>query len=276
MRILFFGDVFGKSGRQALIENIGSLKEEYLPDFIVINGENLADGRGLTEKTTKPLFKAGVDAITGGNHLWDRAEGLEYIRSTPAIVKAMNYPSATPGSEYYSVEKNGMSLCVVCLSGQIFMPPCDSPFSTFDRWYQQTGNRHRCILLDFHSESTAEKRAMGWFTDGCVSALVGTHTHIQTADEEILPQGTAYITDVGMTGPHDSVIGIRKSIILEKFKTSLPVRYESSDKGMQINAVLIEVDNSGGKALSIARIRRLVNLTTLNNHTNKDKEWIRN
>ncbi|MDZ4183333.1 MAG: YmdB family metallophosphoesterase, partial [Candidatus Cloacimonadaceae bacterium] len=145
---------------------------------------------------------------------------------------------------------------LICLTGQIYMPPSDSPFAAFDKWFGQYSQT--CVLLDVHAESTAEKRALGWHTDGRVSAMVGTHTHIQTADEEILPGGTAYITDVGMTGPHDSVIGVRKSIILEKFRTSVPMRYEVSDRGLQINAVYIEIDNASGKALCIKRIRRLI------------------
>jgi metallophosphoesterase (TIGR00282 family) len=258
MRILFFGDVFGKSGRLALLENLESLKEEFQPDFTVINGENLADGRGLTEKTAKPLLKAGVDCITGGNHLWDRAEALDFIRSQPEIVKPLNYPATAAGNACHTIERDGMSLSVICITGQVFMPPCDSPFNTFDAWLANHATPPTHILLDFHSESTAEKRAMGWHTDGRISALVGTHTHIQTADEEILPQGTAFITDVGMTGPHDSVIGIKKGIILEKFRHAMPIRYEVSAFGLQINAVVIDLDPVSGRALSITRIRRKV------------------
>lgn len=256
MRVLFFGDIFGKSGRKAFLDSIPALKEEFEPDFIIINGENIADGKGLTEHTLKPLLSAGVDAITGGNHLWDRAESHEYIRKTDRIVKPLNYPDATPGNSYYVINKGDMSLGLICLTGQIYMPPSDSPFAAFDKWFEQYSQN--CVLLDVHAESTAEKRALGWHTNGRVSAMVGTHTHIQTADEEILPGGTAYITDVGMTGPHDSVIGVRKSIILEKFRTSVPMRYEVSDRGLQINAVYIEIDNASGKALCIKRIRRLI------------------
>ncbi|MDP2173717.1 MAG: TIGR00282 family metallophosphoesterase [Candidatus Cloacimonadaceae bacterium] len=253
MRVLFFGDIFGKSGRKAFLDGIGALKEEFQPDFVIVNGENIADGKGLTEHTLKPLLGAGVDAISGGNHLWDRAESHEYIRATPRIVKPLNYPDATPGNSYHIINKADKSLGLICLTGQMFMPPSDSPFAAFDKWYAQ--NSLPCVLLDFHAESTAEKRALGWHVDGRISAVVGTHTHIQTADEEILPGGTAYITDVGMTGPHDSVIGIKKSIILEKFTTCVPIRYEVSDRGLQINAVYIEIDEESGKSLCIKRIR---------------------
>lgn len=258
MRLLFFGDVFSKAGRIVLRECLPELKHEFDPDFVIINGENLADGRGLTEKTANPLFHAGIDVITGGNHLWDRSESWDYIRQTPAIVKPLNYPPSTPGNPFYTISKNGKSLTVLSLCGQIFMPPCDSPFLAYQRWHEQMGSACRCVLLDFHAESTAEKRAFGWFADGEISALLGTHTHVQTADEEILPQGTAYITDVGMTGAHDSVIGVKKEIILDKFVHALPSRYESSDRGLQVDAVYIELDEISGKALCIKRIRRSI------------------
>jgi len=260
MRVLFFGDVFGKAGRTVLAAQLESLKAELQPDFIVLNGENLADGKGLTEKTLKPLLRLGVDAVTGGNHLWDRAESLDYIRSTPLIVKAMNYPAVTPGSVSFTISKGDLALTVLSLSGQLFMPPCDSPFAAFDRWHADFGEANQCVLLDFHAESTAETRALGWHVDGRISALLGTHTHIQTADEEILPGGTAYLTDVGMTGPHDSVIGMRKHIILEKLKTSIPIRYEASDRGNQINAVWVDIDPDSGKAIAIQRIKRKVEI----------------
>lgn len=265
IKILFFGDVFSKTGRQVLYDHLPELKNEFGADFVVINGENLADGRGLTEKTTKPLFNLGVDAITGGNHLWDRANSWDYIRETPAIVKAMNFPDTTPGNPCHTITKDNKQLSVITLCGQMFMTPCDSPFVALEKWLQANPDRGSCVLVDFHAESTAEKRAMAWFADGHVSALLGTHTHIQTADEEILPQGTAYITDVGMTGAHDSVIGVKKSIIIAKFRHALPSRYESSDQGMQINAVYLELDSESGKALKIERIRRSVEISTARN-----------
>lgn len=261
MRLLFFGDVFGKAGRKVLMEHLEDLKKELSPDFIVINGENLADGKGLTEKTLKPLLRAGVDAVTGGNHLWDRAESLDYIRATSLIVKVMNYPQSAPGSISYTIEKGDLKLTVVSLSGQHYMPPCDSPFAAFDRWAETMGESQACVMLDFHAESTAETRALGWHVNGKVSAILGTHTHIQTADEEILPLGTAYITDVGMTGPHDSVIGMKKGIILEKLRTSIPIRYEASDQGNQINAVVVDIDPANGKATAIQRIKRKVKIS---------------
>lgn len=260
MKLVFIGDIFGKSGRAALISSISDLKALYQPDFIIANGENLADGKGLTEKTAHPLFEAGVDLLTGGNHLWDRADSLAYIAGNTRIVKPLNYPVQTPGSRFFTLEKHNLKLTVINLCGQIYMPPCDSPFTALENILPEIREISPCILLDFHAESTAEKRAMAWFADGRISALMGTHTHIQTADEEILPQGLAYITDVGMTGPHDSVIGVKKGLIVEKFRTSIPVRYESSDWGLEINAVFIEIDDETGQSLHIKRIKEKVEL----------------
>ena len=262
IKLLFFGDIFGKPGRQVLYDQLPVLKAEFGPDFIIINGENLADGRGLTEKTVKPLLHAGVDIVTGGNHLWDRNEAWEYIGHHPAIVKPLNYPASAPGNAVCTLRKGELELTVLTLCGQIYMPPSDSPFTALERWFEDNpGHEQRCVLVDFHAESTAEKRALGWFTDGHISALIGTHTHIQTADEEILPLGTAYLTDAGMTGPHDSVIGVRKEIILDKFRHSLPLRHETSNLGLQVNAVYLELDPATGRALKIERVRRGLELS---------------
>ncbi len=255
MLVLFLGDVFGKPGRKLLVDHLESIIQENAIDFCIINGENLADGKGLTEKTTKPLFELGVDAITGGNHLWDRAESLSYIGRTPCIVKPLNYPESAPGSKWFTICKGELSLTVISLSGQVYMPPADSPFAAFDRHFESFRKQTKAVLLDFHAESTAEKRALGWYVDGRVSALIGTHTHIQTADEELLPNGTAYITDAGMTGPHDSVIGIKKKIIIDKMTSSVPIRYEVSDQGLQINGVILDIDNITGQAAGIKRLR---------------------
>lgn len=257
MRILFFGDVFGKAGRHALLNNISGLKQEFKPDFVIANAENLADGKGVTEKTLQPLFSAGVDAVTGGNHLWDRAESLDYISHEQRIVKPMNYPSSIPGNPYIVLCKDEMKLGVICLCGQTYMPSCDSPFNVLDRFLAEE-RAEVPLLLDFHAESTSEKRAMGWYADGKLCAVIGTHTHIQTADEEILPLGCAYITDVGMTGAHDSVIGIKKSIIVDKFVSAIPSRYVASDLGLQINAIVIELDDETGIAVEVIRIKRMV------------------
>lgn len=260
MKILFFGDIYGKAGRQTVIKALPSLKSQYQPDFIIANGENLADGKGLTEKTATPVLEIGVDALTGGNHLWDRAESLDFIRNHRQIVKPMNYPKSTPGNSCCLLEKDGFKLGVISLCGQIYMPPCDNAFTVIDEFL--ASHDHKIpLLLDFHAESTSEKRAMGWHLDGRVSAILGTHTHIQTADEEIMPQGSAYITDVGMTGSHDSVIGVQKEIIVNKMLSCIPSPYKSSDYGLQVNAVLIQIDASTCKAQSITRIKQPISLS---------------
>jgi 2',3'-cyclic-nucleotide 2'-phosphodiesterase len=260
MKVLFFGDVFGKPGRMALLQHLPSLIAEYNSDFVVVNAENLADGRGLTEKTLKPLFSHNVDVVTSGNHLWDRAESLEYIAHEQRILKPLNFPPFAPGSDSITLQKGDLSLTVVCLTGQIFMPPCDSPFQAFDAFWERS-NQEIPLLVDFHAESTSEKRAFGWHVNGRATAMIGTHTHIQTADEEILSGGTAYLTDVGMTGSHDSVIGVKKEIILQKLKTSVPHRYETSDRGLMINGAMIEIDEGSRHALQIKRLRFPVELT---------------
>lgn len=257
MRILFFGDVYGKAGRQTVMLSLPKLKDIHKPDFIIANGENLADGKGLTEKTASPMFSAGVQALTGGNHLWDRQESLDYIKQNGHIVKPMNYPDQTPGAICCYLQKGDLELGILSLCGQIYMPPCDNPFNVLARFWE---NRHENIpyIMDFHAESTSEKRALAWFADGRLSAILGTHTHIQTADEEILPQGCAYITDVGMTGSHDSVIGVQKEIIIRKMQSGIPSPYKSSDWGLEVNAVVVEINPDTLKATSIRRIKERV------------------
>jgi metallophosphoesterase (TIGR00282 family) len=257
MKIIFLGDVFGKPGRQLVLENINHLKSLYEADAFIINGENLADGKGVTEKTTKPLFEAGVTAITSGNHLWDRYDSHDYLKSETRIIKPLNYPTGALGSPFFHLDINGCTLTLISLTGQMFMTACDSPYTAMENFLNSTDKISNNIFVDFHAESTAEKRAFVHMFDSRISTMVGTHTHIQTADEEILPLGTGYITDVGMTGPHDSVIGVKKHIILEKMRTGMPVRYEVADTGLQINGVFVEIDPLSGKTIQISRIREL-------------------
>ncbi len=237
-----------------LLTYLKDIIAEHGVDIVIANAENLADGRGLTEKTLKPLFSAGVDAVTGGNHLWDREEAHSYIARESRIVKPLNFPKIAPGHEVYRIQKDQFSLDVISLCGQIFMPPCNSPFEAFASFWQLRTDSVP-LFVDVHAESTSEKRALGWFMDGRATVLAGTHTHIQTADEEVLPEGTAYITDVGMTGAHDSVIGVRKDIILEKLTSSVPHRFETSDRGLMVNAILVDADPATGRAGSIKRLR---------------------
>jgi metallophosphoesterase (TIGR00282 family) len=259
MRILFFGDVFGKPGRMVVQRFLPLLQEEFKPDFCIANGENLAQGRGLTEKTAGALFQAGIAAFTSGNHLWDKRESLEYIKLDGRILKPLNYPEKAVGARYIILHTtDGAKLAVLTLIGQAFMPPANSPIDALMAILPEIQQHTSTILVDFHAEATAEKRTLGMLFDGQISALVGTHTHIQTADEEILPKGTAYLTDVGMTGPHDSVIGVKTEIILQKMTTGMPIRYEVADGGLQINAVVIDIDEQSGTALAIKRIKREV------------------
>jgi len=259
MNILFLGDIFGKPGRLIVKEYLESLREEFEIDFCIANGENVAQGRGITSKTAKILFDKGVDAFTSGNHLWDQKETIDFLETEKRILKPLNYPVKAKGSPFIILNKNNLKLGVISIIGQAFMGPANSPFDVLDENLPKILSETKCILIDIHAEATAEKRALGYYLNGRVSAVIGTHTHIQTADEEILSKGTAYITDAGMTGPHDSVIGVKKEIILEKMSTGMPIRYEVSNSGLQINAVVIRIDPESGKALEIERIKRKIN-----------------
>ena len=265
MRVLFFGDIYGKAGRQAITLSLPNLRDTYQPDFIIANGENLADGKGLTEKTASPMFNSGIHALTGGNHLWDRQESLDYIRQQEHIVKPMNYPEQAPGAICCYLQNGDLELGVLSLCGQIYMPPCDNPFNVLEHFWASKRSQIPYIL-DFHAESTSEKRALAWWADGKLSALLGTHTHIQTADEEILPQGCAYITDVGMTGSHDSVIGVQKEIIIRKMQSGVPSPYKSSDWGLEVNAVVVDIDPRTLRATSIQRIKSPLTNSSAVNH----------
>jgi 2',3'-cyclic-nucleotide 2'-phosphodiesterase len=258
MNVLFLGDVFGKPGREILIQHLVDLRNEFNIDFCIANGENVAQGRGITRKTAKVLFENGIDAFTSGNHLWDQRDSIDFLESERRILKPVNFPLKAKGNDYLILEKNNMKLTVFSLIGQAFMGPANSPFEVIDKYLEEVQAETNCILVDIHAEATGEKRALGFYLNGRVSAVLGTHTHIQTADEEILSEGTAYITDVGMTGPHDSVIGVKKEIILEKILSGMPVRHEISQTGLQINAVFIEIDQKSGKAVRIERIKRKI------------------
>jgi hypothetical protein len=256
MNILFIGDIFGRPGRNVVKNRLPELKKELAVDVCVANCENSAAGLGITEKTADDVFNAGVDVITGGNHLWDKKEVFAYLAIEKRILKPVNFPPKSLGNSFFCKNlPNGKKLAVLTLCGQAFMNPVNSPFLTLEEILPTLKEAADYILVDFHAEATAEKRAFGLYFDGVVNIIVGTHTHIQTADEEILPGGTAYITDVGMTGPHNSVIGIKKEIIFEKIMTGMPVRYEVAERGKQLNAVFITLDEQSGKATKITRIK---------------------
>ena len=255
MRILMIGDVIGKPGREAVRAVLPGLKREKSIDFVICNGENTAGGFGITADTASELLESGVDVLTSGNHIWDKKEIIPFLDEGLPLIRPANYPDA-PGRGY--LHHGGVT--VVNLMGRVFMTSLDCPFRTADallKQWQEEGER-KVIIVDFHAEATSEKQALGWYLDGRVSGVLGTHTHVGTVDARILPKGTAYLTDVGMTGPLDSVIGSDKDAVLERFLTSLPHRLPVATGPCVLNAVLVDVDEETGKALSIERVDRTV------------------
>ncbi|PYS94840.1 MAG: TIGR00282 family metallophosphoesterase [Acidobacteria bacterium] len=256
MRIILIGDINGKAGRQILRARLPSLVAERQVDFSVANVENAADGFGVTPDLAEEFFDCGLDCLTSGNHIWDKAEIMDYIPGERRLLRPLNYPDSQPGSGAYVGESpGGVPVAVVNLMGRVFMPPCENPFKTIDAALPRLRERARVILVDMHAEATSEKSAMGWHLDGRVSAVVGTHTHVQTADETILPGGTAYITDLGMTGAYDSVIGIEKELALKRFLTGMPVRYATAKRDPRLCGVLLDVDETTGKTRAIERFQ---------------------
>lgn len=253
MKILFVGDIVGSPGRKTFYELLPQILESKGPfDFVVVNGENAAAGRGLTEKIAKEFFDAGVDAITSGNHIWDRKEFLPFLDQEPRVLRPLNYPKGVPGAGFIHLHKEAKELVVVNLQGRVFMPIIDCPFQSMDSFLEN--EKRAPILVDFHAEATSEKRVMGHYLDGRVTALVGTHTHIPTADEEILPGGTAYITDAGMTGSFCSSIGMTYESVLPHFLTSVPSHFIVAEDDCRLCAVIIEVDEELGCAVNIKRL----------------------
>ncbi|WP_243369536.1 TIGR00282 family metallophosphoesterase [Geotalea sp. SG265] len=255
VKLLFLGDVVGKPGRQALSYELHRLVDRHFVDLVIANGENAAGGFGLTEETAKDLFGCGIHLLTSGNHIWDKKDALSYIKKEERLVRPANYPEGTPGQGSTIVRTaSGVKVAVLNLEGRVFMNNLDCPFRVADREIARLHAETPIVLVDFHAEATSEKVALGFYLDGRVSAVVGTHTHVQTSDERILPGGTAYMTDVGMCGAFDSVIGVRKEEAIERFLTQLPTKFEVAKKNIRLNAVVIEVDDISGKALSIERI----------------------
>ncbi|MCL0052867.1 TIGR00282 family metallophosphoesterase [Peptococcaceae bacterium] len=255
MRILMIADIVGNVGLRAVKECLQGIKEELKIDFVIANAENVSDGKGIAKSAAKELFSCGIDVLTTGNHVWDKKEIFDYISNENRIIRPANYPPEVPGKGYVVCELgNNIKLAVINLMGRVFMAEIDCPFRKADEILREIGDKTDIILVDFHAEATSEKMAMGWYLDGRVTALFGTHTHVQTADERILPKGTAYITDIGMTGPRDSVIGIEVDIILRKFITALPQKFKVACTPYQFNAVFIDVDEFSGKVLEITRI----------------------
>jgi metallophosphoesterase (TIGR00282 family) len=256
LNILMIGDIVGRSGREAAQKMLRKLLGQASVDLVVANGENAAGGRGLTEAVARELYQMGIDVITMGNHTWDQKDILQIIDSDPCLIRPANYPPAAPGKGYVIHEtRNRRRAAVINLIGRAFMTPTDCPFITADKILRELPQDVKVILVDFHAEATSEKLAMGWFLDGRVSAVFGTHTHIQTADERILPKGAAYITDAGMTGPRDSILGVQPEIIITKFLTQMPARFELVRSGAsQFNGVWTRVDDDTGQAAEITRI----------------------
>ncbi len=254
MNILFVGDVFASPGRQIVADNLPRIVSEERIHLTIANVENAAGGFGITPLVAEELFSAGLDVLTSGNHVWDKKEIQEYLPRQPRLLRPANYPADLPGSGMVVLpSSNGVSCAVINLQGRTHMPATECPFRKADAILGTLDSNVKVRIVDFHAEATSEKVAMGWHLDGRVSAVVGTHTHVPTADTRILPQGTAYQTDVGMTGPYDSVIGVQREIILRRFLTSLPIRMEAAKKGVELHAVIVEVDESTGRARSARR-----------------------
>ena len=254
MRILFIGDIVGKIGRNAISTYLPKLKQEYRPTVSIVNAENAAHGKGLTEKIYKQLLREGVDFMTMGNHTYGQREIYEFIDEAKRMVRPANFPSEAPGVGMRIIQINDIKLAIINLQGRAFMQDIDDPFKKADELVKETQNVTPYIFVDFHAETTSEKNAMGWYLDGRVSAVVGTHTHIQTSDNRILPSGTGYITDVGMTGFYDGILGINRDEVIERFITSLPQRHVVPDNGRSVlSGVIIDIDKNG-KTTNIERI----------------------
>ena len=259
MKLLLIGDVVGRPGRVIVQRLLMPLREEQGIDLVVINCENAAGGAGITPSTADELFRAGADVLTSGNHVWKKREAYDLLRQDPRVLRPANYPDDAPGSGSVVVESlSGQKVGVVNVVGRVFMEPLACPFRTAEREVARVRQQTPIIIVDMHAEATSEKVAMGWFLDGKVSCVFGTHSHIPTADERLLPQGTAFITDVGMTGPYDSVIGRRVDQILQRFLTSMPVKSEVAEGNVQLRGLLIEVDPATGKASQVERITKVL------------------
>ncbi|WP_053958798.1 TIGR00282 family metallophosphoesterase [Sulfobacillus thermosulfidooxidans] len=255
MKVLLVGDVVGKVGRRMLKSAIPIIKAENGVTLVVANGENAAGGNGLTHEIMDDLLASGVDVLSSGNHIFDKKEVLEFLDDVPALLRPLNLPVGTPGHGYVVTGIHGIPVAVINLAGRAFMPfQYDDPFAAMDRVLDSLAPEVRVILVDFHAETTSEKAALAWYLDGKVSVVVGTHTHVQTADERILPQGTAFITDLGMTGPRDSVIGVKTELVIQKLKTQMPVRFDTATGAGQFGGLIVDIDEHSGRAREVKRI----------------------
>jgi metallophosphoesterase (TIGR00282 family) len=255
VKVLFIADIIGKPGRLAVSQELHRLVDRNIIDIVIANGENSAGGFGITEETAKELYGFGIHLLTSGNHIWDKKESVDFINREEKLIRPANYPPGAPGQGSTVIQSaSGIRVAVLNLEGRVFMNALDCPFRVAEKEIARLKEITPVVIVDFHAEATSEKMALGAFLDGKASAVLGTHTHVQTADERLLPGGTAYITDVGMTGSFDSVIGIRKELAVEKFLSQMPVRFEVAKKDIRMNCVALEIDEISGKALSIERI----------------------
>src|SRR4030095_9491833 len=256
MKVIIVGDVVGKPGRKILMSTLKRLKEEHEAEFVVANVENAAEGAGVVPKVGDEILNAGVDVMTSGNHIFDKKDVIPYIENQPRLLRPANYAPDAPGRGLWlGSTASGTQVAVINIQGRVFMPPTDCPFRTADRLLAEIGKRSSVIIVDHHAEATSEKLAMGRYLDGRVSVVVGTHTHVQTADEQILTGGTGYITDLGMTGPYDSVIGVEAQLVITRFVRGLPIRYQTATENPQLHGVIVEIDERSGKAANISRLQ---------------------
>lgn len=254
MRILFVGDIFGHAGRRIVADHLEDIRKTQQIDVVIANGENSAAGFGITPAIADELFKCRIDVMTSGNHIWDKRDIYDYLPRNPRLLRPANYPQGAPGSGVCIHQTAAGAKCaVINLQGRVFMANIDCPFRKADEILAALPADVKVRFIDFHAEVTSEKMAMGWYVDGRVSAIVGTHTHIPTADTRILPGGTAYQTDCGMTGPYDSIIGVEKDPVIQKFLTALPVRMEPAKRSVELHSVIVDVDDATGKATDVRR-----------------------
>lgn len=254
MKILMIGDVVAKPGRMAVLERIQDLREQHDIDLAVMNAENLAGGFSVTPSLCEQLFAAGIDVMSSGNHIFDKKEAIPYIAKQPRLIRPANYPPNTPGNGMWTGVVGRTQVAVMNLMGRVFMPPSDDPFRAADRLLESLATETKVRIVDMHAEATSEKVAMGWYLDGRVSAVIGTHTHVQTADERVLPEGTAYLTDVGMTGSYSGVIGMNKADVIARFTSAIARRAEHSTDEVRVCAAVLDVDEATGKARGIVRL----------------------
>jgi len=251
---LFVGDIIGKPGLSFTEQWLPGLIQKYKAEVVIANGENVAEGKGITKKEGEILFNLGVHVITGGNHTWDKFQSQEYLKTEEKVLRPMNYPKGAHGNGYYILDTLKGKVAVLNLQGRSFMQAIDCPFRSAEWVLSKIKKDVQAVIVDFHAEATAEKIALGWFLDGNVSAVIGTHTHVQTADEKILPKGTAYISDVGMTGPYESVIGMKIQAAINRFLYQTPQKYETAERDVHLSAVFMKIDMETGKATYIERI----------------------